>query len=447
MLLLLLPFCAAPGFGHLVKTVTVRAAISTSSLEAAVRLGAFDSTLLVPGSNLNGDSILQLSELEANRDSIAHAIATRLQIRDNGKIVWPDAVAIGVATLMPGTSDPLELSCLMHYAPPAGKQFGQVTIDPNIFRDNSTSSTSAANGHPVVLNVDACGRHQIIPSFGAETYTAVITPGCPGAPAVSAPGIPWNFSEKSGLGDHASSRPGTGSEMVQEQNDGGSATQASSGSGANGTSNGPAATSTGFSPFKITWFFLVQGVMHILTGWDHIFFVIGLVLVAGSFRNLVRVISAFTVSHSLTLLITAGNIITINKPEMVEAGIALSIAYIGLENIVKKGHPGNSRWIVAFLFGLIHGCGFAGALKEDIGQYTPGSIGLVVLCLLLFNVGVEIGQLLIIGIIYPILLKLRVRRPGTVRMIAMAGSVVVFVMGVSWFLDRTILPGKIWWAF
>jgi hypothetical protein len=138
--------------------------------------------------------------------------------------------------------------------------------------------------------------------------------------------------------------------------------------------------------------YTVLGIEHILTGVDHLLFVIGLLLLVGFNRRLVGTITAFTAAHSLTLASSALGWLTL-RPAPVEASIALSIVLVAAEALYRRDTLAR-RWpaLVAFLFGLVHGLGFAGALKE-IG--LPESHLLV--ALLTFNVGVEIGQLLTVG--------------------------------------------------
>ena len=138
--------------------------------------------------------------------------------------------------------------------------------------------------------------------------------------------------------------------------------------------------------------YTVLGIEHILTGVDHLLFVIGLLLLVGFNRRLVGTITAFTAAHSLTLASSALGWLTL-RPAPVEATIALSIVLVAAEALYRRDTLAR-RWpaLVAFLFGLVHGLGFAGALKE-IG--LPESHLLV--ALLTFNVGVEIGQLLTVG--------------------------------------------------
>lgn len=144
---------------------------------------------------------------------------------------------------------------------------------------------------------------------------------------------------------------------------------------------------------EISSAYTVLGIEHILTGIDHLLFVISLLLLVGFNRRLVGTITAFTLAHSLTLASSALGWLTL-RPPPVEATIALSIVLVAAEALHRRETLAR-RWpaLVAFLFGLVHGLGFAGALKE-IG--LPESHLLV--ALLTFNVGVEIGQLLTVGV-------------------------------------------------
>ena len=143
--------------------------------------------------------------------------------------------------------------------------------------------------------------------------------------------------------------------------------------------------------------YTVLGVEHILTGYDHLAFVLALLFLVGFNKRLLLTITAFTAAHSLTLAISALGLLTL-RPPPVEATIALSIMLVAGEAL-HEGQTLSKRWpaVVAFLFGLVHGLGFAGALKE---------IGLpqqhLAVALLTFNVGVELGQLLVVAIAFAI---------------------------------------------
>lgn len=143
--------------------------------------------------------------------------------------------------------------------------------------------------------------------------------------------------------------------------------------------------------------YLVLGVEHILGGIDHLLFVLCLLLIVRGNWLLVKTITAFTIAHSITLAIATLNIVTVPQAP-VEAVIALSIIFLAVELVKqqqgKRDFAIRSPWIVAFIFGLLHGFGFAGALSE-VG--LPQSD--IPLALLSFNLGVEAGQLLFIAIV------------------------------------------------
>ena len=138
--------------------------------------------------------------------------------------------------------------------------------------------------------------------------------------------------------------------------------------------------------------YTVLGIEHILSGFDHLLFVLALLFLVGFNRRLLLTITAFTLAHSLTLALSALGLVTLRSPP-VEATIALSIALVAAEALNREATLAR-RWsaLVAFLFGLVHGLGFAGALQE---------IGLpqkhLSVALLTFNVGVELGQLLVVA--------------------------------------------------
>jgi hypothetical protein len=143
------------------------------------------------------------------------------------------------------------------------------------------------------------------------------------------------------------------------------------------------------------------GIEHILFGVDHLLFVLGLLILVKGWRRLVGTITAFTVAHSITLAAaTLGFVHVPSKP--VEATIALSIVFVACEIVHRRqGRSGLTEmwpWVIAFSFGLLHGLGFAGALRE-VG--LPQNA--IPIALLFFNIGVELGQLLFIGFVMAVI--------------------------------------------
>lgn len=172
--------------------------------------------------------------------------------------------------------------------------------------------------------------------------------------------------------------------------------------------------------------FILLGIEHILTGYDHIAFLIGLIVVGLSFREVLKIITAFTIAHSITLLLAALQILSLNS-RFVESVIALSICYIALENLFKK--KVKYRWLITFCFGLVHGFGFASALQELI----VGKANLV-LSVVSFNFGVETGQLMIFFILLPVLHLLKQKMEF--RKVTAGVSVVIFILGFAWLIER-----------
>jgi hypothetical protein len=189
----------------------------------------------------------------------------------------------------------------------------------------------------------------------------------------------------------------------------------------------PGAGVRGGSALGMAWSMLKLGVEHILTGWDHLIFLLGLILVGGRLRALLGVVTAFTLAHSITLALAALSILA-PSARFVEPAIALSIAYVGVENLFVE--DARRRWRITFPFGLLHGFGFAGALREiSLPQ------GQVPIALVAFNLGVEVGQLAVLSVALPLTLALRDARWFGDRG-AKAVSVAIAVAGVALFIAR-----------
>jgi hydrogenase/urease accessory protein HupE len=178
--------------------------------------------------------------------------------------------------------------------------------------------------------------------------------------------------------------------------------------------------------------FLFLGVKHILTGYDHLLFLFGLLLVARGFLCSLGIITSFTIAHSITLAVATLQLVQIPS-RIVEPLIAASIVFVGAENLLRGDIP-KARRIVPFGFGLIHGFGFASALREaGIGSGTG-----VALPLFSFNLGVELGQIMVAAVALPIIWKLR-ENPMFIARWAPACSAAVVLLGSFWFVERVWL--------
>ena len=179
------------------------------------------------------------------------------------------------------------------------------------------------------------------------------------------------------------------------------------------------------------------GVEHILFGYDHLLFVVSLVLLLGHFWTIAKAATAFTIAHSITLIGTTLGLLGLPQAP-VEAVIALSIVFLAVEIVKQK--PGQPRlserlpWVVAFIFGLLHGFGFAGALKE-IG--LPESD--VPTALLTFNLGVEAGQLRIVGAALLAIMVTRRLAPATLRPATVGTTYAIGTIASFWLFERVLL--------
>ena len=182
--------------------------------------------------------------------------------------------------------------------------------------------------------------------------------------------------------------------------------------------------------------FLPAGIRHILIGPDHLLFLVGLLLLGGSVRQLVIIVTSFTVAHSITLSLAALNLVS-PPTRLIEPAIALSIVYVGADNLLIRDGRDVRAWI-AFAFGFIHGFGYAAVLREmDLPARALGWT------LASFNLGVEIGQLVVVAALAAALAALRARSEAAGRRLAFAGSSVVMAAGAFWFIQRVFFPGGI----
>src|SRR4051812_13267539 len=183
--------------------------------------------------------------------------------------------------------------------------------------------------------------------------------------------------------------------------------------------------------YQAAWRFVQLGFEHILDGTDHLLFLFCLVIPFRRFRQLLVVVTSFTVAHSITLIASAYNIApdALWFPPLIEALIATSIVYMALENIV--GANLHRRWLITFGFGLVHGFGFSFALRQTL-QFAGSHL---LTSLLSFNVGVELGQLLVLALLIPaldVLFRFAVaERMGTIIL-----SAIVAHTGWHWMTDR-----------
>jgi hypothetical protein len=178
--------------------------------------------------------------------------------------------------------------------------------------------------------------------------------------------------------------------------------------------------------------FIESGFMHILEGMDHLLFLLCLVIPFRRLLPLAVIVTSFTVAHSITLIASAFGYVPggLWFPPLIETLIAISIVWMALENIVGAYNL-QRRWVITFVFGLVHGFGFSFALRESL-QFAGEHL---VTSLLSFNIGVELGQLLVLAILLP-LLNLLFRNAVAERIVIIILSALVAHTGWHWLLER-----------
>ena len=299
----------------------------------------------------------------------------------------------------------------------------ELVLDPYILGPRADRLTAivgerlrlTVDGRPVTLN-DWSDPEPLAERQSVRVRGRYELDGAPGVVAVSAELFPYDPNHQT---------------FLNVYEDGELATQAILGSGEtdyeyfSGTRQGVLAVLQKFVP---------SGVHHILIGPDHLLFLFGLLLLGGGVRQLLLVVTAFTVAHSITLSLAVLNVVT-PPARLVEPIIALSIIYVGVDNLMARGGRDMRVWI-ALVFGLIHGFGFASVLREM--GLPSGALGW---SLFSFNVGVEVGQLGVVLVVATILAGIRARSAVAGERIAVAGSIAVIAAGAFWFIERVFLSG------
>lgn len=189
------------------------------------------------------------------------------------------------------------------------------------------------------------------------------------------------------------------------------------------------------NPLSVFAQFVKEGVFHIAIGPDHILFVVALLLMGGSVKQLLKVVTAFTVAHSITLVLAALGIVKL-PGSIIEPTIAASIVFVGVRVLQTKWRISGAkapeeRLPYAFGFGLVHGFGFASALSElALPRYA------LAMSLVGFNIGVEIGQATLVLTIAPILAWLHRAHPALAHRLVLATAIIVIIAGAYWFGER-----------
>jgi hydrogenase/urease accessory protein HupE len=171
--------------------------------------------------------------------------------------------------------------------------------------------------------------------------------------------------------------------------------------------------------------FLWLGVQHIATGYDHLAFLLGLLIATASIRSLVKVVTSFTIAHSITLALATFSVVVLPS-RFTESMIAASIVYVAVENLIRG--QAIERYKITFLFGLVHGFGFSNVLREM--QLPRANLAL---SLFSFNLGVEVGQLVFVVLLFPAIEDLIASGWKRLRPIV---SIVIGLLATYWFIQR-----------
>jgi hypothetical protein len=182
--------------------------------------------------------------------------------------------------------------------------------------------------------------------------------------------------------------------------------------------------------------FAAAGSHHILTGPDHLLFLVGLLLLGGGIRRLLLIATAFTAAQTLTGVLAATKLLII-PASITEPAIALGIIYTGADNLLVRGGRDMRVWI-SLGFGLLHGFGFGRVLSQM--DLVGRGVGWAVFS---FNIGVEAGQLILVAVVASLLALLHLHSEAASRRLALAGSVFVMAAGAFWFVQRMFFPGGI----
>lgn len=328
---------------------------------------------LIPDIDLNKNWVLEKSEINKERHHIEELITEGLTLDRNNKEVSP---TVGAMKLVKKENKEFLSTTMTFSAFSAGDTI--VYNDGFYFKDTGTNYVDLISASYMDQSSEAVLQGQ------ERTWTILLT------------------EVQQEQGQDQTTQPGS----EQDQS--------------NATAPEPqTSTSSWFSFFKL-------GMLHIITGYDHLLFLFALLLRKQTLKQYISIVTSFTLAHSITLSLAVLGWITLPS-RFVEATIAFSICYVALENIFRKEIK--HRWSITFLFGLIHGLGFASILKEMEIAKSHLSVALVN-----FNLGIEAVQLAIVLLLLPLLTYLfKLKISGRIVQI---GSLIIFILGAIWLVER-----------
>ncbi|SFJ83475.1 HupE / UreJ protein [Paenibacillus sp. UNC496MF] len=354
------------------------------------------SVIELVGGDVNKNGMLEQEEFDAVKDSLVALLQTSIAIKIGGvSTPWTKVVSCVLDRQGDATKAMLKASY-----PPVGS--GQpIAMTDRLYEQTKTSST-----YVDLLTVD----------YGKQKSTA----------ALSGDNRLWAMqmteTEYADLPQDASALSAGTDQPAKPDADGqaNAATQPGEASATDAAAESP--TSGWLSFFNL-------GIHHILGGYDHLLFLFSLLIARQSFKQYASMITAFTAAHSITLTLTVLGIIDVS-PRIVEPAIALSICCVAVDNMVRG--QVSYRWVLTFLFGLIHGMGFADLLKEMSLPKSELAVDLIS-----FNLGIEAVQLSLVALLLPLLYLLHKWQHA--RRAVMAGSAAALVLGAVWLAERVFV--------
>lgn len=374
LLMLVLPFLNQKVYAHQYSSSLTTITLTKSHTELTFAIDELSAIELATGDRIDNDGKLNQKQFNSLKDQLESVIKRNLNLQINGEpMPWPRLESFVLDRK--GKAAKVELKALF---PPVSANQSFSIIDQLYLEDTATNYVNL-----VTVN------------YGSQTNTAAITRHYRDWVMVLSEDDYVGLSEDAG-------QMQTGDQWPQHP----SAPQSKSASG---------------------WYsFFHLGMLHILTGYDHLLFLFSLIIAKQSFKQYAALITAFTISHSFTLTLAVLDIA--NVPAwIVEPAIALSICYVAVENMLRK--TWNRRWMLTFAFGLIHGLGFADILKEmDIPKKE------LAVDLISFNMGIEAVQLTIVSAALPLIYFLY--RWKHARWAMLAGSAATLILGGAWFIQR-----------
>ncbi len=377
--LLLIPLTKADAHAYSASYTTLN--LTKASSEMTFSLDELSVIELTKG-DLNSNGILDPDEFAGVKEQLIELFQKNLQFTlNNENQTWTKVESF----TLDGEGKAVKVSLKVSYPPVSGSQ--AVGFLDNLYSNAAGGSTNYVN--LVTIN------------YGKKSTSSALS------------GKYRSWSMQITESDYTSlSQDGQPSQPEATE---GTATNESNASEASGSISG------WYSFFKL-------GMEHILTGYDHLLFLFSLLLARQKFKQYASMITAFTIAHSITLTLTVLGII--NVPSyIVEPAIALSICYVAIDNIVHK--QVSYRWVLTFLFGLIHGMGFADILQEMNIPRNQLAVNLIS-----FNIGIETVQVILVAILLPLLVLLHRWRFS--RSVILGGSSIAFILGGIWLVERVI---------